>query len=724
MKKFLTALLLSSAVLVLAGTWPDREQLLKVLVTHAPATLKSFRADSGEFGSKPWICNDQNVLFWLSVLWDTKSPENPYYRDAKLLQAIAKGGEKLVNEQDVNGMWIFRKKDNSTWGPIHMPWTYTRWIQAYLIVKDHLPPESRAMWEKGLLLGYKHIAPAINKGYTHNIAAYHAAGLYAAGIAFNNDEWKNFAKNFFARLVARQAEDGFWTEHYGPVVGYNMVYLQALGIYYYYSKDPIALEAMAKGNLFHAAVLWKNGSSASVIDERNPYSAGVRIGTIGFAFTPEGRWYMDKVTAIQPLHPDNAGHILYMGTPGETKSPITGNGSFLSKDKKFSMNTHGVWQWCISAYACKPNHSRWIMERQNHVEIYHEKFGLFAGGGNTRMQPYYSNFTFGDPDSLQPDYTTEKPKFLPDIPLQWYATQGELNGNTLDLTYGKNQTAITVTPEDKAINVDFALKNTPDKPAMAHLQLLRMTDIKSADGKLFPPEQKMVTGKELNGKLVIRTGLIAIVPDNAQIRRDVPAFYPYQKFGKGLAPRMVISIPLSAANPKARIRIEEVVPQFSTEMLWNGNMQRVRCNPVWGKECKAECKDGALVVSGKGGDKRSAYLVARIDIMPSKVNGKMLKLDFDSPNVGRRDNFYIKGKTADGKTVFSGLHYFGKTGKVTKSIAIPLPGCGNGFKHIAKQITASPDEEVTMLEFHYAIAALNGEREFSLKNIRLTPMEK
>ena len=187
---------------------------------------------------------------------------------------------------------------------------------------------------------------------------------------------------------------------------------------------------------------------------------------------------------------------------------------------------------------------------------------------------------------------------------------------------------------------------------------------------------------------------------------------------------MVISIPFSPENPKARIRIEEVVPQFSTEMLWNGNMQRVRCNPVWGKECKAECKNGALVVSGKGGDKRSAYLVARIDIMPSKVNGKMLKLDFDSPNVGRRDNFYIKGKTADGKTVFSGLHYFGKVGKVTKSIAIPLPGCGNGFKLIAKQITASPDEEVTMLEFHYAIAALNGEREFSLKNIRLTPMEK
>ena len=111
--------------------------------------------------------------------------------------------------------------------------------------------------------------------------------------------------------------------------------------------------------------------------------------------------------------------------------------------------------------------------------------------------------------------------------------------------------------------------------------------------------------------------------------------------------------------------------------------------------------------------------------MPSRVNGKMLKLDFASPKVSRKDSLYIKGKTLDGKTVFSGQHYFGKnTSDVTRSFAIPLPGCGNGFKLIDKQITASPDAEVTVLEFHYAISDLNGEREFSLKNIRLTPMDK
>ena len=65
---------------------------------------------------------------------------------------------------------------------------------------------------------------------------------------------------------------------------------------------------------------------------------------------------------------------------------------------------------------------------------------------------------------------------------------------------------------------------------------------------------------------------------------------------------MVISIPLSPENPKARIRFEEAVPEFSTEMLWNGNMKQVSYNPAFGKECNAESKDGALFVSGKGGD--------------------------------------------------------------------------------------------------------------------------
>ncbi len=724
MKKLLIGILLFPALCIFAGSWPEKADLLNVLKQEAPKMLKTFRADTGEFGTLPWICTDQNTIYWLSVLWSTESADNPYYHDAKLLNVIAKGGEKLVDEQDANAMWIFRKKDNSTWGPIHMPWTYTRWIQAYLLMKDSLPADSRAKWEKGLQAGYSRIVQYTN-GATHNIAAYHAAGTYAAGIAFNREDWKEAARKFMHRLMDRQAPDGYWTEHYGPVVAYNMVYLQALGIYYYYSRDARALDALRKGTRFHAAVLWSDGSSASAIDERNEYSPACRMGNIGFSFTPEGRWYMQKITALQALHPDNAGHLLHMGEVGETKAPLTGSGTYLSEDKKFSMNKAGVYQWCLSAYTCKPNGSRWIMERQNYVEIFHEKHGLIAGGGNTRMQPYFSTFTFGDPNTLQPDFTTTKPNLQPKIPLQWYATQGELSGNTLNLAYGQNQVSVTVTPDGNAINVDYTLKNTPDKPAMAHLQLPRLSGIYSADGKIFPPEQKVVTGKEVNGKLLINSGLIAIIPENAQIRNSLPGFRPYEKYGKGAGRRQVISIPLSPENPTARIRFEEtpvpVIPANQT--LWNGDMTGIIAIPARGPECKAEYKDGALVVSGKSGP-RNSYLVAKVKIRGGMTKGRILKLDFDVPNAGRSDSFYVKGKTAHGKTVFACFRFLPKTGPLSMKIELPLPQCGNGFKLIEKQINAPADAPVELLEFHYAIAAADTERTFSVRNIRLEQPEK
>ena len=31
-------------------------------------------------------------------------------------------------------MVIFRKKDHSTWGPIYMPWVYSRMVRAYYIL--------------------------------------------------------------------------------------------------------------------------------------------------------------------------------------------------------------------------------------------------------------------------------------------------------------------------------------------------------------------------------------------------------------------------------------------------------------------------------------------------------------------------------------------------------------------------------------------------------------
>lgn len=60
-----------------ADSWPPREYLVKSLVEAVPAYLKAYHADTGRFGSEPWICTDQNVIFPLAAAWALEDPNNP-----------------------------------------------------------------------------------------------------------------------------------------------------------------------------------------------------------------------------------------------------------------------------------------------------------------------------------------------------------------------------------------------------------------------------------------------------------------------------------------------------------------------------------------------------------------------------------------------------------------------------------------------------------------------
>ena len=120
--------------------WSFKAEFLKQLVNQIPAILKTQDPATGQFGTGIWIATDQNALFPLAVAWSWNDPANPHYHSPALLEAIGKGGDALIAAQNPSGMWIFRKKDNSTWGDIYMPWTYSRWIRAYDLVKEALPP--------------------------------------------------------------------------------------------------------------------------------------------------------------------------------------------------------------------------------------------------------------------------------------------------------------------------------------------------------------------------------------------------------------------------------------------------------------------------------------------------------------------------------------------------------------------------------------------------------
>ncbi len=172
-----------------------KDEIVPVLVKHVPGILGSYDSETGHFGRGIWLSTDQNPMYPLAVAYAYEALDNRYYRDKELLEVIMKAGDALIDDADEMGRWEFRKKDGSTWGMTLMPWIYSRWIRAFALIKDDMPPDRREHWTKALTLGYTSIIQqALNR--IHNIPTHHAMGLYVAGKALDRPEWCEHASDF------------------------------------------------------------------------------------------------------------------------------------------------------------------------------------------------------------------------------------------------------------------------------------------------------------------------------------------------------------------------------------------------------------------------------------------------------------------------------------------------------------------------------------------------
>jgi hypothetical protein len=535
---------------VSAPIWPPSEHLLKGLVDGIEPILKSQDTATGRFGTQPWVCIDQNVLLPLAAAWSIKDDKNPWYHSDRVLAAIASGGKALTDDQDKKGMWTFRKKDNSTWGQIYMPWTYSRWIRAYVLVKDALPAADRAAWEKGLRLGFTGIRRIMDGG-VHNIPCHQAMALYLAGMAFDQAEWRAAATAFMAKTVAKQNPAGFWSENFGPVIGYNEVYVDAIGVYYSVSKDPVVLEALRRAAQFHAAVLWPDGSAVACLDERQIYHAGLENGTVGFTFTPEGRGYllqqigksMAKGSAVSP---DYAAGMLLYGERGTGLKPAAAAAEATAwiGNREGLIRRQQPWQWAMSAYACPVPTNRWIQDRHNLLDVFHDDLGLVAGGGNTKLQPYWSTFTVGDCSQLRHIPGEENPNFSPQIELKWVPEQARI-----EEAAGAQRLTLKIAGLDCGVacealpNGDLKLvyEAPADRQVEAHLPLLsRSRHLDTASGARVPlGDENLALSRDQIGAWFDYAGLRVLPPKGTALRWPVRQHDPYKKDG---------SSPLSAAK--------------------------------------------------------------------------------------------------------------------------------------------------------------------------------
>lgn len=577
----------------------DRAELRAFLISNLESNLEETLANvrpDGRFGTDPWINRDQHDILPFTLLYQTEG--SSIYRDPKVLEAISNGGAYLAKKLDEKGMWRFDKKDGSYWGQIYTPWTYLRWIMTYKLIKDELPADSRKIWDEGLLLGFTGISetelnsksniypgplpgrPALKEGevipWVHNIPSHHATALYLAGELFDRPEWQQQAREFMQLVIAAQSPHGWWTEHVGPVVLYNRVYIEALGLYYTLSRDESVLPAIERGNRYHLNYLYPNGAMIETVDERNPYSPLTlkrdADGTAhylpkqvnihpGLFFSDSGRALLaHQMPIVRSRDPKEVIDVDYLyfclnATDGELTYSASQESRFKMGDDSL-IAREDPWIVSLSAYCAPRWPGRFIQDRQNLASIYHRDSGLILGGGNTKIQPLWSTMTVGDTSLVKPTGASRDTNLAPEVEVaytpdacsidepsdrrwtQTITTAGaiaELAFEIIDDTSIKiNARLVTPAPDGRAAASHLTFIPYPESP-------INFSDGSTADLSDTAWEKTGLTSiSHHNWKLTL--------PESARINWPVLPHNPYTDDGHAATEegRLVVTLPLDA----------------------------------------------------------------------------------------------------------------------------------------------------------------------------------
>ena len=544
--------------------------MLPALVEAVPGLLKQQDAKTGKFGSGVWIAGDQNVIYPLAAAWSIKDRANPFYHDPKLLRAIMDGGDVLVGAQGKDGKWMFRKKDNSTWGLHFDPWTYSRWVRTYSLISEAMPADRRARWEKALTLGYSGIARSALVR-VQNIPAHHAMGLYIAGKSLNHPEWCTKASEYLVQVANAQDPNGFWTEHSGPVVTYNLVYVDALGIYYALSHDEKVFKALERATTFHANFIYPDGTHIETIDERVPYSTSPHLAGPGLSFTDEGRGYLrdqwDRTKQSKSFSViDTITSMLLYGKQGAVHSISAQkeNSVFVTGDSKAAVVRDGPWCTVLSAYACPVDTSRWIQDRQNFVSLFHEKTGLILGGGNTKLQPLWSTFTVGDTQLLKHKAGDKNPNFKVPAGLLHVPTAATLDANKtlVNLQYGDVPCSVTVnllkSNKARVVYTAHVVHDTPRVEGHATFISVVSKNWRTASGKTGSMEKPFELTAAEAGPWFEHNGWRIQIPKGSYLTWPVLRHNPYRDDGRADLSdgRIVLTLPFSEETATHSVEIE------------------------------------------------------------------------------------------------------------------------------------------------------------------------
>jgi len=280
----------------------------------------------------------------------------------------------------------------------------------------------------------------------------------------------------------------------------------------------------------------------------------------GFSFTPEGRGFIaQQMARVKAVDPDTMASFIVYGEEGPaiTTAAAGRDLKLVSANGESMIRRKGDWFICISAYHCPVYEKRWIQDRQNFVSVFHDGVGLIVGGGNTKLQPLWSNFTVGDISLLHHTPGDISPKFTPPpgiVHIPSAAALEKADPPGLLLAYDGERCEIVAEPvNDTTLNIRLKATTKSGMPVAAHITLIPHTGhaFTSERGtqRVLNDEPFNLTSKDLGG-WIEHAGWRLSLPEGSTVTWPVMPHNPYAKDGasKPAAGRIVVTIPFSETN--------------------------------------------------------------------------------------------------------------------------------------------------------------------------------
>ncbi len=408
MKTFaLPVVLLSVAAGGAAERLPDRYYrlleagagMVEARLNAEPATLASIEKD-GRYRHFPY------AILAPAVLYAKQHPANRRYRDPGMLALAIRIGDMLAEEDEHDR---FEPRLDSDWD------TYI-WMETYRLIEGELGGERRERWRRAILRNVALLVtdaeerldfPWYNSPYigtSPNHYANWAANLLLAGRMFANREWERLGARILHRFAElEQTPDGYWGEHSraGPTTGYNHLTLAPVALYWELTKDPAAMAALRRATDFHKYFTWPDGTPVEVINDRNRHWGVSAWAQFAFSHFADGRGYAEFLTGFfrpEMLTVDALGRLaqdaLYYHEGPVEPAPQQQARYWRQLSIPAGIRKSGPWVVCLSGIvSTSAVTSRFYLDRQANLGVFHEQLGQIISGANSKRQPEIATFS-------------------------------------------------------------------------------------------------------------------------------------------------------------------------------------------------------------------------------------------------------------------------------------------------------------------------------------------